>query len=240
MVAIREESQLAAPGALVELFTLDLTPIGVNSIYRWSNSIIDGGTGPNLVYGGVTYIYRDIRVVDIEVTGNSQPAPRLSMGNIGNIIGALATQNGDLVGAMLTRVVTYRHHLDDGTDPQPNENYGAEKFEIKQKTSQNKRKLEFELGPLQDITDVQLPRRVCMAKVCFFRYRTFNATTSSFDYSKATCPFTGATNGGLMYKPDGTVTAVSSEDLCGKDPRGCSLRFPNQTLPYGGYPGMET
>lgn len=240
MATIQEESQLAAPGSLIELYTMDLTPIGVNTIYRWTPSVIEGGSGPNLTYGGLTYIYRDIRMSDVEVTGNGMAAPKLAMGNVGNIAGALATENGDLVGAKITKVVTFRHHLDDGTDPDPDEHYPEETYEIKQKTSQNKRRLEFELGPVDDVNDVKLPRRVCMAKVCFFQYRIRDTVAGVWDYSKATCPYDGSTNGGLMYKPDGTATLVPAEDLCGKDPRGCALRFPDQTLPYGGFPGMET
>lgn len=234
---IREASQSAAPGALIELYTLDLTPLNVNSIYRWTPSVIEGGT---VTYDGVDYLYRDLKLTDVEVNGAGNPQPKLVMGNVGNIAGALATQNDDLVGAILTRVVTFRHHLDDGDEPDPDEHYVPEVFEIKQKTGQNKKALSFALGPVEDVTEKEIPARKCIAKVCYWRYRLRNPDTGEWDYSKATCPYDGSSNGGAMYKPDGTSTEDPAEDLCGKSPRDCALRFPDQTLPYGGFPGMDT
>lgn len=187
-----------------------------------------------LRFGGNTYI-----PIEIEVTGfawNGQgtiPTPTLRMSNVNNIMIASVISLRSLVGADFTRVRTFRKHLDDGDDP------GAlvfpkEIYRINRKPAHNKFLLEFELGAAIDQEGTQIPGRICIKRTCTHRYRVWNATTGTFDYTRATCPYAGST----YFKQDNTPSANPSDDRCGKQLASCSSRFGNAPLPFRGVPGI--
>jgi lambda family phage minor tail protein L len=66
-----------------------------------------------------------------------------------------------------------------------------------------------------------LPRRIITQNYCQWKYRS------------SECGYTG----GAVAKVDDTPTSNLNEDVCGKRVSSCQLRFVNQSLPFGGFPG---
>ena len=70
---------------------------------------------------------------------------------------------------------------------------------------------------------VQLPRRVITQNFCQWRYRG------------SECGYTGGAVADATDRPTGDIAL----DVCGKRLASCQLRFANQSLPFGGFPGAS-
>jgi lambda family phage minor tail protein L len=98
----------------------------------------------------------------------------------------------------------------------------------------NKRIIEWQLSSAIDQQGVTLPGRQVLRDTCTHTYRSFNTVTQTFDYSNATCPYTGALSFGLDDAPSG-----ASGDICSKQLSGCKKRFGNNgNLPTRAFPGV--
>jgi phage-related protein len=83
----------------------------------------------------------------------------------------------------------------------------------------------FELASPIDVAGLMLPRRQVIAGVCIAEYRS------------ADCGYTGP----AVARADNTLTGLMSEDDCGHCLQSCQLRsWPDNELPYWGYPGAGT
>ena len=234
MADIRSEFQSAAPGAKVQLFELDLRPIGFNVVQRFSPTGKEGPS-PDIMYGGIAYPARPIEATDFEVTGSGRAEPKISISNVTLAGSQLAAAYDDLVGALVKRVVTFAHHLDDGSDPDSDAHWPEQVYEISAKSSHTRYVVSWSLTPINDIDEQMIPARLVLRNVCPFIYRTWNPDAEDWDYTKTTCPYRDPE----MYKPNGDTTTDPTQDLCGKQTRDCKLRFGNAPLPYGGFPGVR-
>lgn len=236
MSLITEAAQSLSPtrGGLVTLYELDARNLGDDQVRRFTPNT-DPVVGP-VIFNGNTYTPIDIMADGFEWGGSgAPPTPTLKISNVSMFAGVLVREFGDLIGAMITRIRTYRDFLDGGLSPDPTMTFPLDTFRVERKATHNKIYIEFELAVIFDQEGLMLPARQCIRDTCTHVYRRWNAATSSFDYSTATCPYTGS----AKFKRDGTATTVGSEDVCGKRLSNCVDRFgQSATLPTRAFPGM--
>jgi lambda family phage minor tail protein L len=223
-VSIAEDIQKLNPGALVELFLLDATPVG--GVLNYFHAGTNGLRGA-VVWQGNAYQPWPIqaRGFDKSATGRL-PRPTLTMSNVNGIIGAIARDYNDLLGAKLIRKRTFVKYLDAGNFPgnanptaDPNAAFPDDVFYVDQKTTENRHVIEFALAAKMDLAGVSIPLRV-VAQTCAWQYRGEG------------CGYAG----GPVADVNDTSTADPTKDQCGKRLTSCKLRFTG-TLPFGGFPG---
>lgn len=79
--------------------------------FTWCDGVNE--VGEEVTFDSIKYNRYPIQANGFDKTGNgSIPRPKLTVGNIGGIIGALAKDYNDLVGAKLTRTRTFARYLD--------------------------------------------------------------------------------------------------------------------------------
>jgi len=239
---IAEVSQSLAPGNRVELFVLDLTPLKLptadlppgGKLYFSPSSL-----GENqIVYRGKTYASVPIEATGFEINGRGQlPQPMLRIANINNIAGSIAAAYRDLVGAVLTRIVTFSQFLDGQTHADPDAAYPPTVWEVIQKGKANKLYLEWTMASFLDREGESIPKRKCWKHTCLWPYRVYDVNTGDFDYSNVQgCSYTGT----AMFDIDGNPVTDKALDTCSQDLAGCKLRFGAKgVLPYGGFLGVN-
>lgn len=213
--------------ATVELFTLDATALG-DTIYRWTPGTINDAA---VVYQGNTYAPYPIMASGFEWNGRGAFArPKITIAKSVSIA-SLVINNSDLVGATVKRIKTFKKYLDGQPSADPDAHYGEDVYKVERKTKANKLEIEFELSAAVDQEGKKIPGRQCLRDACRAIYRSWNG--SAFDYTKATCPYTGA----AYFGTDGLATTAAS-DRCGKKLSDCALRYGFEPMPFNGFPGM--
>jgi lambda family phage minor tail protein L len=251
-----ELAQHLATDTVVQLFSLDCSSIIANGaflgVYNFTPGVLgqtmfsstSGAPTPyladtTLYYQGVAYTPFPIQVSGFErTTQGTQPRPKLSVSNIGGFMAGLVITGGDLLGARLTRIRTFLRFLDGQPQADPDAHWPPEIWIVDRKSGQNKTTIEWELATPLDNKNLKLPGRLALKNSCAQRYRIWNAALGAFDYSRATCPYTG----GAMWTVQGQTTTDPTQDLCGKRLSDCRNRFGtglNITLPFAGFPGMS-
>jgi lambda family phage minor tail protein L len=233
--------QKLTPGQLIELFTIDLTPIGEPTTYSFCSGIMDDGT--IVAFGGVNYSPLPVESEGWEQTGEGKlPRPIIRLSNITGVFLSIIQQYNDLVGAILTRRRTFYRYLDGQVNANPSAQFPIDRFIIDRKTKHNKIQLEFELVSDLDIENVYLPRKQAMS-LCTHRYRNYvngafiDHTTDPDDIS---CPYVEA----RYYNDAGGTEALPVNDNCGRRLLDCKLRYPQvgankPALPYQGFPNIR-
>jgi lambda family phage minor tail protein L len=243
------ELQKVNPSAIIELFVLELNVAqhGVSTVYRFhaGTNAIDNG---DVYWDGNAYTPMPIEADGFEYTGSGQiPRPKIRISNLlGTITTLLQTLAYGLEGAKVTRIRTMARYLDDlnwgggdyvdpgyvdadyvlsGTNPygtpDPTAEFPREIYYVDQKTAENRDVIEYELAAAFDLQGTRVPKRQTIQNVCQWKYRSYNSTTSSFEYTQVDCPYTG----GIYYKADDTVTTDPALDQCGKRLSSCQKRF---------------
>lgn len=102
---------------LVTFYELDLSPcIGrygatTQDKYYWVDGVND--LGNDIVWNGTTYTRYPIQATGFDKQGNGTiPRPKLVAGNYGGIIGDLAREYNDIIGAKLVRTRTFAKYID--------------------------------------------------------------------------------------------------------------------------------
>lgn len=212
-------------GATIELFVLDATAQGgaINYFHAGTNGI----DGP-VVWQGRQYIAWPVQAKGFDKSSTGAlPRPTVSMANVNGIIGAMARDFGDLLGAKVTRKRTFVKYLDDVNFPRgnptadPSAYLPDDIYFVDQKTLETKDVIEFALAAKMDLEGVQVPQRV-IVQTCVWQYRGEG------------CGYVG----GPVADINDVATTDPSADSCSKHLSGCKLRFgANNTLPFGGFPG---
>ncbi len=217
--------------AIITMFEIDAEEFDEGT-FRFTNEIATDG-GP-IEYNGYQYFPMPIQAEGFEWSGQGTlPSPTLTISAIDPSIRALVLSAGDLVGAPIKRIRTYRKHLDDGSDPDPERRFDDDHYVIERKTSQTKSAIQFELAVKMAQRGQKLPARQFLRSACTHTYRRWNG--SEFIYTNVTCPYVGDD----YYEQDGSSTQDPSEDLCGKRLSDCKLRFgENNELPTRVFPGV--
>lgn len=230
-MSIRADIQKAYAGQLVELFEVDLSPLGIAEQYYFHNGVNE--LGNDVVFDGITYTRYPLEASGFEKSGNGQqPRPMLRAANIDGLLGGLAREYQDLVRATVTRRRTFAKYLDavnfDDGNPEadPNAALPDEIWFIERKASEDKLWVTWELVSALDLEGVQLPRRLCIQNTCM--WKTIGG------YRGAYCGYAGGPVADINDEP---VTSLE-EDNCGGRLNSCRLRFGNDELPFGGFPGV--
>lgn len=222
-MSIREDIQKLEPGALVEMYQLD---VGTES-YRFHSGV--NSLNGDVVWRGDTYFRFPIEADGFEwKSSGTLPRPKLKVANITGLVGALVRQSNDLVGCRFVRRRTMAKYLDainfpGGVNPSadPVSALPDEIFSIDRKSGENAVVIEFELAAAMDVQGTRLPRRQIVQNVCTSKYRS------------AECGYTGP-----MVDIEGNPTTDPMKDVCSKRlTDGCKARWgAMMQLPYGGFP----
>lgn len=112
---IESDIQKLNPGALVDLFELDATALG-GEVLRWHAGV--NGLGNDIVWQGNTYARFPVEASGFAKSGQGQlPRPKIQVANVTGLVGALARELNDLVGAKLIRRRTFVRYLDSANFP---------------------------------------------------------------------------------------------------------------------------
>lgn len=229
MTTINADIQSLSPSALIEFFSVDLTPFG-DSVYNFHAG--SNGLSTNVVWQGVTYTAYPAQATGFDFSTNGQiPRPKLTLANVGGLLSVLVLAYKDCVGAKVTRKRTLVKFLDAVNFPggvnasaDPTAAISDDYFYIDQKTMETKEAIEFELTAAFDVTGVQLPRRQIIQNLCSWVYRG------------GECGYTGTS----YFTADDAPTSAGN-DVCGKRISSCKARFGGgNQLPFGGFPGVGT
>ena len=227
MSTIRGAIQELSPGAVIELFTLDLSrfaaPDPLLYFHAGTNKL-----NSDVVFQGITYQRYPVTATGFEWKGTGTlPRPHFAVSNVTGIISALCRLYRDMVGAPVTRRRTLARYLDAVNFPDgnpladPDETFPDDRFFINQKTRESQDVVEFELAVAFDVEGVQLPRRQVICNSCPWKYRGDG------------CGYAGPPVADVNDAP----TADPARDQCGKRLASCKLRYLAGALPYGGFPG---
>jgi lambda family phage minor tail protein L len=239
---IKTKIQKLQPGALVELFTIDLSPIGESTTYSFTNGTMDNGD--IVAFGGIEYIPLPVEAEGFEQTGEGKlPRPIIRVSNITGVFINVIVQYNDLVGCELTRRRTFYQYLDGGSSPDSDALFPIDQFIIDRKTKQNKFLIEWELVASLDIENVYLPRKQAFG-ICTHRYRTY--INDAFDNASVnyttdkdpliSCPYQGTE----YFTSGGASTEEPEEDSCGRTLYHCKLRYGTVVpLPFEGFPNIK-
>ena len=232
--AIETVIQGPSPGDRVELFEIDLTAIDPASLVIRCTSNQDGG---NVVYrGGVPYLATPLEGDGFDLGGEGKfPRPSLSISNVALLLNPFIWAGGDLIGATVTRIVTLSRYLDGKPDADPLAEIRRDVYTIEQKTGSDAEATEFLLVAEFDQAGKKFPGRQAFADVCLERYRVWDATAGAFDYTAATCPYTGVSSFDMTNAP-----TTDPNDVCSKNLAACKLRFPAPArLESSAFPGLS-
>lgn len=226
---IKADIQKLQPASdLIDLYTLDATDLG-GTVSYFTPTTEDGA---DVIFNGITYEQLPVEFEGLEITGDGRlPRPKMRVANVNLTFVGLINAYQDGIGAKVTRIRTFRKYLDSQGTADPNAQFPADIFYIEQKTIQNKYFIEWELIAPVDIGQRQIPKNQVLP-YCQHRYRIVATDSTSFDYTTATCPYTGSN----YFTIAGDTTTLAN-DKCGKKLSDCELRFPSPAqLPYKGFP----
>lgn len=220
MSIFREFTKLSQ-GAYIDLYTLDLNPLGVNTVFRF----VPGENADNTIVGykGLLYEPLPIKVEGFELTQKAPfPRPTLLISNVESTVSTLMAQYSQLIGAKLTRIRTLVNYLDgraeEGGEASPSESYFVETI-----LEENELTVSFELINGLEMGGLTLPKRF-ISRRCVWQYRGFD------------CGYTGV----AMFTDQDQATDNLRLDRCSHTINGCQLRFGTRgELPHGGFPSVD-
>lgn len=171
-MSIQQEVRNSWHDSIVELFELDLEPIteDANDKYYFTGDIFPNGT--KIQWQGEVYEPFPISITGFETTTKGTiPQPELT---VANVLGTLASATNvfdDLVGAKITRRRTLGKYLDNGTNPDPSEEFPFDIYYIERKTSETSLSISWQLASKIDLEGLQIPRRIVTQNYCVWKYR---------------------------------------------------------------------
>ncbi|BAU12888.1 hypothetical protein LEP3755_34210 [Leptolyngbya sp. NIES-3755] len=143
--------------ALVELYKLDLNPIGVNVVQHFVDSTLTNGNP--VIWRSQTYVAYPITSSGFEKTRSGPPAnPQLQLSNVSSIISALTRAYKGLLGAKIERYTIFAYNLDNAPNPNPLEVQDHQVWYIS-RYSKNELVGTFSLRHSLELTAVKVPRR---------------------------------------------------------------------------------
>ena len=224
----KEQIQKSSLPAVVDLFEISIN----GETLRWTSGPRNGSV---VELNGVPYYPLPIKATGFKsVNTGAMPTPKLTVSNIDSALIPVLAEYDDLIGAKFTRIRIFETYLDGGSDPDPDQEFPREVYTINSKTSQTRKSVSWSLSSTIDMDGIKLPRRQVLRDYCQSVYRTYDSTTGEFDYTQATCPYTGE----LCYNEKGTATGRSG-DSCGKQISDCKKRFGDTAvLPFDGFPAV--
>lgn len=224
-MGIQSEIQSLSPSAIIELFVLDTTNYVGGTVFYFH-----AGTNQlqgSVVWQGNSYYPMPIEAEGFDVTARGTlPRPKLRVANVGGLFSAEVSTFDDFVGSKVIRKRTFMRYLDAvnftagiNIDADPNQHFADDIWYVDQKVSENRHMVEWELASAFDLQGVMLPNRQVIQNACAWRYRS------------AECGYMGS----AYDKND--VASDMTNDYCAKRLSSCRVRFQNNIIPFGGFPG---
>ena len=171
------ELQAIAPGAIIELFVIELNTAlhGANTIYRFHNGANLNANG-EVVWAGNSYLRFPIECTGFEFgSTGTLPRPKISISNILGTITTImqdvnqVTVGNDLNGAKFIRIRTLARYLDavnftGGTNPfgtpDPTAEFPQEIYFLDRKVTETRDIVTWEAQSALDLINVKLPKRI--------------------------------------------------------------------------------
>lgn len=227
---IHSVPQQPALDEIIELFDIDASALGSGISYVVPMAY----SATTVTWQAHTYTAVPLEASGFAADGTGAlPTPHLKVANVNLAWSALNISFHDLLGAVVTRHRTFRRFLDGQSAADPTAEFKPDVYRIDRKVAQNKVYVEWELAAVIDQEGRKLPGRPVLQSACAFVYRHWNG--SSFDYSKATCPYSGSN----YFDINGNSVATGDLDRASKRfDTCCEKRFPTGVLPFGGFPGV--
>lgn len=248
--------QEAAPGAIIELFQLELNAAqhGIAQTYYFH-------AGVNQLLDDILWQSQQYQALPIEADGfewNGQgtlPRPRLRVANLsGTITTLLLTLPDGLEGAKVTRIRTLRRYLDAENFPSTDvllledgdvllaEDGSAFLVEGVNATADPLAEwprdiyyIDRKSAENRDVVEFELASAFDLAGVRAPKRQC--VVRCQWQYRSSECGYIGTNYFTAQDQPTPNV----SQDVCGKRVDSCKLRFgANAELPFGGYPGIGT
>lgn len=230
--AIAEEIQKLGLGVEVILYEIDITELG-GPVLRYTPMSIDGTAMSSIDFGGETYLPFPIAAEGFSWKAGEAPAqPTVSISNMSHALTSHVLDYNNLLGAKFTRIRTFERFLDEGDSPDSTAYLPPDIFRFERKTHHDEDFIVWEMSSWIDQQGVMLPKQMVVRDYCSLRYR--NGSTGTFDYTKATCPYTGSNK----FDANDVSVATVAEDICSHRLTGCIARFGDDPLPFGGFPGV--
>jgi lambda family phage minor tail protein L len=212
------------------MYHIDLSSFGIEDFYVTGGP--DGGEAVS--FGGRIFSPWPVQAEGFETGTGKLPTPLLTLANIGGILDPIVEQNADLIGAKLTRIRTYDRYLDTGAEPNGEAHLPLDVYEFAALETHDDNVVSWRMSALIDQEGVKLPGRQCVRDYCDHVVRRWDPVAGAYDYSKATCPFTGDPHdvNGLPCAPENEVFSKRLETCC-------KARFgATAALPFRGFPGL--
>jgi len=171
-MSIQQDVQNSWHEAIVELFELDLEPIteDASDKFYFTGDIFPDGR--KIVWQGNLYEPFPIAITGFETTTKGTiPQPELAVANVLGTLASAVNSLDDLVGAKITRRRTLGKYLDNGTSPDPSEEFPLDVYYIERKISETNLSITWQLASKIDLEGLQLPRRVITQNYCIWKYR---------------------------------------------------------------------
>lgn len=237
MSNLSEHIQLEELGREVWLYKLDLSmfessPGVPEDSFYWTSGD-EGDTVHTATFDGEVYVPFPITVEGFLATDSGPfPRPTIAFSDRSGIFAPLIHYHNDLRGALFTRSRTYAKFLDDGDDPDPEAIFETDTYKIVRKMQHGSEDgvVQFELAAEIDIPGAMIPAQKANKDYCDRLFRVWDPVAGAFDYTNATCGYTGAAYQTIL----GETTMVAAEDRCAK--RWAICRQPED---FTGCPGIS-
>jgi lambda family phage minor tail protein L len=164
------------PTAVIDLFQLDLNPVGAVLVEGW-NGILYFHSGntinrTDVIFGGREYAQWPVQTTGFEWNMQStQPRPQISFSNVLGPFTQMNLQYSGLVNAKVTRIRTFAKFLDGMPQADPTCYFPPESWVINRKVQEDREICIYELANPMDVEDLALPRRIVLADQCRWQYR---------------------------------------------------------------------
>lgn len=168
------------PDTEVQLYELDLNPLGVNQIFRFHEQRF---VSTDLVFNGQTYSPYPVQIEGFEVSGRGQlPTPKVDLSNVFGFGSDLIQQYAGCVGAKLTRRITHAKNL--GLPASPTFLLRDPDVWFVSGYAEDRLRVVFDLKSDLDLQGVKIPRRLLLKNLCQWIYKS---TTCSYTGTLPTC-----------------------------------------------------
>lgn len=126
MLSKEQELYALEPRAIVCLYELDLNPIGIDRIIRF----VDSTLGDRVIFRGDSYTPWPMKLSKIQVnTEGPLPEPTIELANYEQVISEMLDLY-DPAGAIFRRRRIYVQNLDNGTDPDPSQEFEPDEYKL--------------------------------------------------------------------------------------------------------------
>lgn len=226
-MTIQSDVRKPSPGKLIDLFILDLNPVGINQkLYLHSGVNSSGG---DIVFQGDTYSSFPIDVSGFEKSAKgSEKRPKVVISNYMGIITQYIQSINDLVGARVIRKRTLTKYL--GTGSVDETVFYEDEYIVEQKVAETALSIELDLSSPLDFINKKLPARVAITNSCPWSYKSA--------INGSGCGWPG-TDSSKWFDRNDTQVFTQQEDVCSQKLSGCKKRFgESEPLDFGGFPSL--